>query len=107
MKYCETFISSCTEYVTLFAFILFLFRVSAPKTHSRTSAAAQHVFPPPVTLTTTNNFSRTPAVLIVGGTDGSGTRRVVQILTELGVKMVSEDPETYDIHADLVGGWPK
>lgn len=45
--------------------------------------------------------------MIVGGTDGSGTRRVVQILTELGVKMVSEDPETYDIHADLVGGWPK
>ena len=21
--------------------------------------------------------------------------------------MVSEDPETYDIHADLVGGWPR
>ena len=21
--------------------------------------------------------------------------------------MVSEDPETYDIHADIVGGWPK
>jgi hypothetical protein len=20
--------------------------------------------------------------------------------------MVSEDPETYDIHADIVGGWP-
>lgn len=31
----------------------------------------------------------------------------MQILTELGVKMVSEDPETYDIHADIVGGWPK
>ena len=45
-------------------------------------------------------------VLIVGGTDGSGTRSVVQILTLLGVTMVSEDPETYDIHADLVGGWP-
>lgn len=47
-----------------------------------------------------------PSVVIVGGTDGSGTRRVVQVLSELGVKMVSEDPETYDIHADLVGGWP-
>ncbi len=45
-------------------------------------------------------------VLIVGGTDGSGTRSVVQFLTLLGVSMVSEDPETYDIHADLVGGWP-
>ena len=38
--------------------------------------------------------------------DGSGTRRVVQILTQLGVTMVSEDPETYDIHGDLMGGWP-
>jgi hypothetical protein len=38
--------------------------------------------------------------------DGSGTRRVVQTLTQLGVTMVSEDPETYDIHADIVGGWP-
>lgn len=47
-----------------------------------------------------------PAVLVVGGTDGSGTRRVVQLLTDLGTTMVSEDPETYDIHADLVGGWP-
>jgi len=46
-------------------------------------------------------------VLIVGGTDGSGTRSVVQFLTLLGVSMVSEDPETYDIHADLVGGWPE
>jgi hypothetical protein len=32
---------------------------------------------------------------------------VVQVLTELGVTVVSEDPETYDIHADIVGGWPK
>jgi hypothetical protein len=46
-------------------------------------------------------------VLVVGGTDGSGTRRVVQILAELGVTMISEDPETYDIHADLVKGWPE
>eukprot|EP01036_Dinobryon_divergens_P026983 gene26983-35688_t len=46
------------------------------------------------------------SVLVVGGTDGSGTRRVVQMLTDIGVTMVSEDPETYDIHADLVGGWP-
>ena len=44
--------------------------------------------------------------LVVGGTDGSGTRRVVELLTLLGVTMVSEDPATYDIHADIVGGWP-
>ena len=29
-----------------------------------------------------------------------------QTLTQLGVLMVSEDPETYDIHGDLMGGWP-
>jgi hypothetical protein len=63
--------------------------------------------PPPILLTTASSLEELePAVVIVGGTDGSGTRRVVQVLTELGVKMVSEDPETYDIHADLVGGWP-
>ena len=33
--------------------------------------------------------------------DGSGTRRVVQVLTMLGVRMVSEDPETYDIHVPI------
>lgn len=59
-----------------------------------------------MSFSTTTDFSKVPGVLVVGGTDGSGTRRVVQILTELGVKMISEDPETYDIHADLVGGWP-
>jgi hypothetical protein len=46
-------------------------------------------------------------MLVVGGTDGSGSRRVVSLLVALGVRMVSEDPETYDIHADVVGGWPK
>jgi hypothetical protein len=44
--------------------------------------------------------------LVVCGTDGSGTRKVVQTLTEIGVLMVSEDPETFDIHGDLMGGWP-
>lgn len=61
--------------------------------------------PGPITYNTpTSNSAK--SVLVVGGTDGSGTRRVVQILTQLGVAMVSEDSETYDIHADVVGGWP-
>ena len=46
------------------------------------------------------------AMMVVCGTDGSGTRGVVQTLTKLGVVMTSEDPETYDIHGDLMGGWP-
>ena len=45
-------------------------------------------------------------LLVVGGTDGSGSRRVVQLLVALGVNVVSEDPETYDIHANVAGGWP-
>eukprot|EP01038_Epipyxis_sp_PR26KG_P009312 gene9312-12548_t len=65
-------------------------------------------FPTPISFSSSDNNKITkPAVLVVGGTDGSGTRSVVQLLTELGVTMVSEDPETYDIHADLVGGWPE
>lgn len=64
-------------------------------------------FPKPLQYSTTNSGANdSQAVLVVGGTDGSGTRRVVQVLTELGVTMVSEDPETYDIHADIIGGWP-
>ena len=58
-------------------------------------------------IKTTSNAHTSKAVLLVGGTDGSGTRRVVQILSQLGTPMVSEDPETYDIHADIVEGWPK
>ena len=54
-----------------------------------------------------SNAKHHQSVLVVGGTDGSGTRRVVQILSQLGVTMVSEDPETYDIHADVVKGWPE
>lgn len=46
------------------------------------------------------------AVVVIAGTDGSGTRQVVKLLTSLGAIVVSEDPETYDIHADLIGGWP-
>lgn len=61
-----------------------------------------------ITPTKSNTMIKMPpAILVVGGTDGSGTRRVVQLLTNLGVLIVSEDPETYDIHADLFGGWPK
>ena len=46
------------------------------------------------------------AMMVVCGTDGSGTRKVVQVLADMGVLVVSEDPETYDIHGDLMGGWP-
>jgi len=44
--------------------------------------------PPPAepTLRATEVEKISPAVLVVGGTDGSGTRRVVQILTDLGVR---------------------
>ena len=63
------------------------------------------VIPPPQTFNSQLS-SAAESVLLVCGTDGSGTRRVVDVLTELGVPMVSEDPETFDIHADLLGGWP-
>jgi hypothetical protein len=63
--------------------------------------------PPKTSRPSPPREKKPPAVLVVGGTDGSGTRRVVQLLTNLGVLIVSEDPETYDIHADLFGGWPK
>lgn len=53
---------------------------------------------------------REPVPLIVGGTDGSGTRGVVALLQRLKVPMVVEDTGTMDIHASpymVKGGWPE
>jgi hypothetical protein len=50
-----------------------------------------------------------PVPLIVGGSDGSGTRAVARLLEDLGVTMVVEDRGTLDVHAkELSGGegWP-
>jgi len=47
--------------------------------------------------------------LIIGGSDGSGTRAVVQTLIESGVYMHYEDRRTYDVHGiGMFGkqGWP-
>ena len=48
--------------------------------------------------------------LVVGGTDGSGTRGVVALLQRLKVPMIVEDTGTMDIHASpymVKGGWPE
>ena len=55
-----------------------------------------------------DHHSRLP-VLIVGGTDGSGTRAVVDTLGSLGVTIVADDDQTMDIHASALfrkQGWP-
>lgn len=44
--------------------------------------------------------------IIVGGTDGSGTRAVVTMLSNLEVLMVKDDVCTFDVHAGEMGGWP-
>eukprot|EP00854_Cymbomonas_tetramitiformis_P001577 gene1577-2214_t len=46
--------------------------------------------------------------VIVGGSDGSGTRAVVLLLQRLGVNMVIEDRGTLDVHGEQLGmgGWP-
>lgn len=52
---------------------------------------------------------REPVPLIVGGTDGSGTRGVVDLLQRLKVRMVVEDRGTMDVHGSpymAKGGWP-
>ena len=85
--------------------------VTSPTTSISSVVSIAHVtlpaetIPSPITFNTPSSL-HSKSVLVVGGTDGSGTRRVVEILTQLGVSMVSEDPETFDIHADAVGGWP-
>ena len=68
------------------------------------------MLPPPMThsITTESEHFRlnSNSLLVVGGTDGSGSRRAVTLLAALGVKMITEDQFTYDIHANEVGGWP-
>jgi len=49
-------------------------------------------------------------VVVVGGSDGSGTRAVVDTLKALGVAILSDDPQTFDIHGAVMfgkKGWPK
>lgn len=60
-------------------------------------------------LTSDENLIRNPVPLIVGGTDGSGTRGVVALLQRLNVIMVVEDLGTLDVHGTpymASGGWP-
>lgn len=48
-------------------------------------------------------------VLIVGGSDGSGTRAFVEILGRLGTPMLVDDSASYDVHAEKMfngRGWP-
>lgn len=47
------------------------------------------------------------SVLVVGGTDGSGTRSFVDLLNDLGVPMAVDDAGTMDVHGwEMDGGWP-
>jgi len=48
-------------------------------------------------------------ILVVGGSDGSGTRAFVDMLGRLGVPMVIDDTGTLDVHAGCIfdkAGWP-
>ena len=48
-------------------------------------------------------------IVLIGGTDGSGTRAVVDLLRELGAMIVADDKETFDVHAKMLyhgRGWP-
>ena len=48
-------------------------------------------------------------ILIIGGSDGSGTRAFVDMLGRLGVPMLVDDTGTLDVHAKCIfdkAGWP-
>jgi hypothetical protein len=51
-----------------------------------------------------------PAILILGGSDGSGTRSFVKHLIQLGVPMIYDDEITMDVHGRSMSdgdGWPQ
>ena len=48
-------------------------------------------------------------ILLIGGSDGSGTRSFVNTIKELGVFIVADDKQTFDVHAAEMfqkKGWP-
>ena len=80
-----------------------------PKVHVKQSPVVFNKIKPKPNNARNRHVIRNPEhfLLVVGGTDGSGTRRAVQMLAELGVPMVVEDSTTLDIHADILkDGWP-
>jgi len=65
--------------------------------------------PPPSSQTTRKHTKDGKSKLLVGGSDGSGTRSVVSLLQDLGVTMVIDDTGTNDVHgAEMFSGkgWP-
>lgn len=51
-----------------------------------------------------------PAILILGGSDGSGTRSFVRHLIQLGIPMIFDDEVTMDVHGRSMSdgdGWPQ
>lgn len=45
---------------------------------------------------------REPVTLIVGGSDGSGTRAFAQYLQDLDVPIIVDDFGTFDVHAEML-----
>jgi len=54
----------------------------------------------------TDYESPSSTTLIVGGTDGSGTRSVVHLLDKLGVPITADNAGTLDTNGHEMGGWP-
>eukprot|EP00934_Nitzschia_sp_Nitz4_P006174 Nitzschia sp. Nitz4//scaffold48_size128905//108531//110093//NITZ4_003618-RA/size128905-processed-gene-0.226-mRNA-1//1//CDS//3329553036//6164//frame0 len=64
---------------------------------------------PPIDNYFSRPHIRQAVPLIVGGSDGSGTRSFATILEKLGVPMLVEDRGTMDVHAKQIlngAGWP-
>lgn len=82
----------------------FLIRTTTTKIPVRTSQQN-----PPIDNYYSRPHIRDPVPLIVGGSDGSGTRAFAQILEHLGVPILVEDRGTMDVHAKEMyngAGWP-
>ena len=55
------------------------------------------------------DFHDDKPILVIGGTDGSGTRAFVDTIKDLGAVIVADDPVTFDVHAAELfrkQGWP-
>lgn len=99
----------CLLLVAIFAWHVVLYQIFTTMITTPDSTLLIHATDPFIVVDNEKNqqFDPLASMLIVGGSDGSGTRAFVDTLRELGTLIVSEDPGTFDVHASEIDqGWP-
>jgi hypothetical protein len=90
----------------LFSLFFFLQSDSSPSWRSTSRWGKRHNY---FSSTLPLSLDLSSPVLIIAGSDGSGTRAFVDAIRQLGVTIVADDKETFDLHGVELfrrQGWP-